>query len=110
MKQREEQRSKGHKLNDDNSFNTRGSREDNFNLNTTAGDKEDEVEDVRPSCSIGKDRAKRKGIAGTSSTSSTTGFDAKSLAKLMVNDSSCVSADYVPAGHVLISADRYRIC
>ncbi|GKB77984.1 hypothetical protein Tco_0944879 [Tanacetum coccineum] len=24
--------------------------------------------------------------------------------------SSCVSADYVPAGHVLISADRYRIC
>ncbi|GKC60679.1 hypothetical protein Tco_1088277, partial [Tanacetum coccineum] len=24
--------------------------------------------------------------------------------------SSSVSADYVPAGHVLISADRYRIC
>ncbi|GJR19757.1 hypothetical protein Tco_0968284 [Tanacetum coccineum] len=27
-----------------------------------------------------------------------------------LNSSSSIHADYVPAGHVLISADRYRIC
>ncbi|GJZ84984.1 hypothetical protein Tco_0650323 [Tanacetum coccineum] len=31
-------------------------------------------------------------------------------AVVSAGSSSSVSADYVPAGHVLISADRYRIC
>ncbi|GKD77887.1 hypothetical protein Tco_1340508 [Tanacetum coccineum] len=33
-----------------------------------------------------------------------------SHAQILWGISSSVSADYVPAGHVLISADRYRIC
>ncbi|GJU20692.1 hypothetical protein Tco_1154034 [Tanacetum coccineum] len=78
MKQRVEQQSKRHKSSDSLS-NTRGSREGSFDLNTTAGDEEDEVEEVRPSRSIGRDRAKRKRKAGTSSASSTTRFDVKSL-------------------------------
>ncbi|GJS31868.1 hypothetical protein Tco_0492488 [Tanacetum coccineum] len=35
---------------------------------------------------MGKDQAKRKGKAGTSSASLAIGFDVESLAKLMVND------------------------
>ncbi|GKC79726.1 hypothetical protein Tco_1130500 [Tanacetum coccineum] len=31
-------------------------------------------------------------------------------AVVSAGSSSSVPADYVPAGHVLISADRYRIC
>ncbi|GJU51929.1 protein YIPF6 [Tanacetum coccineum] len=85
------QSSKRHKSSDDSSFNTRRSGEDSFNLNNTAGDKEDEKEEVRPSRPINRDRAKRKGKVGTSSTSSTTGFDVESLAKLMVNEDAMVS-------------------
>ncbi|GKC21004.1 hypothetical protein Tco_1023154, partial [Tanacetum coccineum] len=64
MKQMEEQHSKRHKSSDDSSFNTRGSWEGSFNFNNTIGDEEDEVEEVRPSRSIGRDRAKRKRKAG----------------------------------------------
>ncbi|GKD63793.1 hypothetical protein Tco_1305901 [Tanacetum coccineum] len=93
MKQMVEQQSKRHKSSDSSS-NTRGSREGSFNLNTMAGDEEDEVEEVRPSRSIGKDQAKRKRKAGTSSASSTTRFDVKSLSKLMVNEYATVSEQY----------------
>ncbi|GJZ49878.1 hypothetical protein Tco_0604068 [Tanacetum coccineum] len=53
--------SKRHKSSGDSSFNTRESREGSFTLNNTAGDEEDEVEEVRPSRPIIRDRAKRKG-------------------------------------------------
>ncbi|GJV72124.1 hypothetical protein Tco_1492119 [Tanacetum coccineum] len=32
------------------------------------------------------------------------------IIEFMLEDLEAVPADYVPAGHVLISADRYRIC
>ncbi|GKD46520.1 hypothetical protein Tco_1271165, partial [Tanacetum coccineum] len=43
---------------------------------------------------IGWDQAKRKWKAGTSSASSTTGFNVKSLAKLMVNEYAIVNDPY----------------
>nr|GEW80953.1 hypothetical protein [Tanacetum cinerariifolium] len=93
-KQRDEQQSKRHKSSDDSSFNTRGSGEGSFNLNSMNGDEEDEVEEVRPSRPIIRDQAKRKGKAGTLSASSTTGVDVESLAKLMVNEYPTVSERY----------------
>ncbi|GJU53346.1 hypothetical protein Tco_1227060 [Tanacetum coccineum] len=60
-------------------------REGSFNLNSTAGDEEDEVKEVRPSHPMGRDQAKRKGKAGKSSAYSSTGFDAELLAMLMAN-------------------------
>ncbi|GJY44452.1 E3 ubiquitin protein ligase MIEL1 [Tanacetum coccineum] len=86
--------SKRHKSSGDSSFNTRGSREGNFTLNNTAGDEEDEVEEVRPSRPIIRDRAKRKGKTTTLSASSTTGLDVESLAKLMVNENPTVTEPY----------------
>ncbi|GKF91235.1 hypothetical protein Tco_0274936, partial [Tanacetum coccineum] len=32
------------------------------------------------------------------------------IIEFMLEDLEAVPADYVPAGHVLIPADRYRIC
>ncbi|GKG18702.1 hypothetical protein Tco_0373000, partial [Tanacetum coccineum] len=32
------------------------------------------------------------------------------IIEFMLEDLEAVPADYVPDGHVLISADRYRIC
>nr|GEX12369.1 hypothetical protein [Tanacetum cinerariifolium] len=55
------------------------------------GVEEDEVQEVCPSRPIGKDQAKRKGKAKTSSTSLATDFDVELLAKLMVNEYACVS-------------------
>ncbi|GKC94007.1 hypothetical protein Tco_1159449 [Tanacetum coccineum] len=75
MRSREEKKSKRYKSSDESSFNMRESGEGNFNLNSTIGDEEDEVEEVRPSRPISKDLAKMKGKAGMSSKSSTTGFD-----------------------------------
>ncbi|GJR48009.1 hypothetical protein Tco_1316112, partial [Tanacetum coccineum] len=82
----EEHKSKRYKSSHDSTLNTRELGDGNFNLNNMVGDEEDEVQEVRLSRSIGKDQAKRKGKAGTSLASSTTGFDVESLAKLMVND------------------------
>ncbi|GKD75602.1 hypothetical protein Tco_1333884 [Tanacetum coccineum] len=61
----------------------RESGDGNFNLNSTIRDKENEVQEVRRSRPIGRDHAKRKVIAETSSASSTNAFDVESLAKLM---------------------------
>nr|GEV85464.1 hypothetical protein [Tanacetum cinerariifolium]GEV86943.1 hypothetical protein [Tanacetum cinerariifolium] len=65
-----------------------------FNLNSTVGNEEDEVHEVCPSRPIGRDEAKRKEKAETSSTSLATDFDVKSLAKLMVNEYACVNDLY----------------
>ncbi|GJS42274.1 hypothetical protein Tco_0567317 [Tanacetum coccineum] len=85
----QEEQSKRHKSSDDSSFNVRGSEDGNFYLNNTAGD-----EEVRPRRPIGRDRAKRREKAGTSATSSTTGFDVESLAKLMVKEYAIVTKPY----------------
>ncbi|GJR78165.1 retrovirus-related pol polyprotein from transposon TNT 1-94 [Tanacetum coccineum] len=82
--QSEEQKSKRYKSSDNSSFNTRDLRDGNFNFNSTVGDEEDEMQEVRPSRRMGTDQTKRKRKARTSSASST-GFDVESLAKLMVN-------------------------
>ncbi|GKD85609.1 hypothetical protein Tco_1356763, partial [Tanacetum coccineum] len=68
--------------------------EGSFSLNNTTWDEEDEVHEVRPSRLMGWDQAKRKWKAGTLSASSTTGFNVKSLAKLMVNEYAIVNDPY----------------
>ncbi|GKF20811.1 hypothetical protein Tco_0069449 [Tanacetum coccineum] len=45
-------------------------------------------------------------VSADSSSSVSTGY----IIEFMLEDLEAVPADYVPAGHVLISADRYRIC
>ncbi|GJU37199.1 hypothetical protein Tco_1185553 [Tanacetum coccineum] len=60
--------------------------EGSFKLNSTARDEEDEVQEVRPSHPMGRDQAKRKEKAATSSASSANGVDVEALSKLMVND------------------------
>ncbi|GKB52962.1 hypothetical protein Tco_0903715 [Tanacetum coccineum] len=89
-----EEQSKRHKSSGDSSFNERGSEDGNFYLNSTVLDEEDEVEEVRPRSPIGRDRAKTREKAGTSATSSTTGFDVESLAKLMVKEYAIVTKPY----------------
>nr|GEV83029.1 hypothetical protein [Tanacetum cinerariifolium] len=84
--QTKEHKSKRYKLSGDNSFNMRESKDGSFNLNSTTEDEEDEVHKVRPSHPIGRDQTKKKGKAGTSSASLTTGFDVESLSKLIVNE------------------------
>ncbi|GJV19965.1 hypothetical protein Tco_1368985 [Tanacetum coccineum] len=46
------------------------------------------------------------GLELRSSSSVSAGY----IIEFMLEDLEAVPADYVPAGHVLISADRYRIC
>ncbi|GKE31586.1 hypothetical protein Tco_1450908 [Tanacetum coccineum] len=82
-KDKEERSSKSNKSSGESLFNTRESGDGNFNLNSTIRDKENEVQEVRRSRPIGRDHAKRKVIAETSSASSTNAFDVESLAKLM---------------------------
>ncbi|GJZ05842.1 hypothetical protein Tco_0539635 [Tanacetum coccineum] len=60
-------------------------REGSINLNTTVGDEEDEVEEVRRPRPMGRVQAKRKAKAG-SAASSTSAFDVESLAKIMANE------------------------
>ncbi|GJW68322.1 hypothetical protein Tco_0122746 [Tanacetum coccineum] len=45
-------------------------------------------------------------VSAGSSSSVSAGY----IIEFMLEDLEAVPADYVPAGHVLISADRYRIC
>ncbi|GKA20123.1 hypothetical protein Tco_0700112 [Tanacetum coccineum] len=82
--EKKKHKSKRYKSSGDSSFNTRESGKGSFSLNNTPWDEEDEVHEVRPSRPMGWDQAKRKWKAGTSSASSTTGFNVKSLAKLMM--------------------------
>nr|GEV13832.1 RNA-directed DNA polymerase, eukaryota, nucleotide-binding alpha-beta plait domain protein [Tanacetum cinerariifolium] len=58
--QKDDHKSKRYKSCDDSSFNTRDSREGSFNLNNTAVDEEDEVQEVRPSRPMGRDQEKGK--------------------------------------------------
>nr|GEY61239.1 hypothetical protein [Tanacetum cinerariifolium] len=101
MEKMEEHTSKRYNSGSNSSFNTRESGEGSFNLNITTRDeedevqeKEDEVQEVLSSRPMGRDQAKRKGKAGTSSTSSATSFDDEWLAKLMVNEYANVSGRY----------------
>ncbi|GJX47537.1 hypothetical protein Tco_0272727 [Tanacetum coccineum] len=68
MADREEKKRKRYKSSSN--INTKESGECSFNLNTMAGDEEDEVEEVCRSRPIGTNQAKRKRKAETSSTSS----------------------------------------
>ncbi|GJW37721.1 hypothetical protein Tco_0060641 [Tanacetum coccineum] len=72
------------------SFNTRESGEGSINLNTTVGDEEDEVEEVRRPRPISRYQEKRKAKAG-STTGLANAFDLESLAKMMANK--CVMAN-----------------
>ncbi|GJW99066.1 hypothetical protein Tco_0180874 [Tanacetum coccineum] len=94
MADRDERKSKRYKSSDDSSFNMRESGKGNLNLNTKAMDEEDEVDEVRRSRPIGRDQAKRKAKAGTSSTSSATSFDVEALDKLMANEYPMASDSY----------------
>ncbi|GJZ60769.1 hypothetical protein Tco_0616585 [Tanacetum coccineum] len=85
MQDKEERMRKRYKSSDESSFNTRELGDGSFNLNSSAGDEEDEVQEVHQSHPIGRDRAKRKAKARTSSAGSTNTFDGESLAKLMAN-------------------------
>ncbi|GKE50978.1 hypothetical protein Tco_1486134, partial [Tanacetum coccineum] len=87
----EEKKSKRYKLSGESSFNTRESGDHIFNLNSTA---RDGVHEGRPSSPIGRDQAKRKTKAGTSSASLATVFDVESLAKLMANDYAMANDPY----------------
>ncbi|GJR13112.1 RNA-directed DNA polymerase, eukaryota [Tanacetum coccineum] len=63
-----------------------GSGNGSFNLNSTAGDEEDDVQKVHRSRPIARDQGKRKAKAETSSAGLANAFDVELLAKLMVND------------------------
>ncbi|GKF34225.1 hypothetical protein Tco_0107425 [Tanacetum coccineum] len=98
----DDRKSKTYKSSGSSSFNTRDSGEGSFDLNTTTGDKDDEVHEVRPSRPMGMDQAKRKGKAATMSTSSAVGVDVKELARLMINEYAMANDPYnVQKGHNL---------
>ncbi|GJU01878.1 hypothetical protein Tco_1112216 [Tanacetum coccineum] len=60
----EEHKSKRHKSSNDSSFNTRKSGEGGINMNSTTGDEEDEVQEVRPSCRMRETKQRGKGKRG----------------------------------------------
>ncbi|GKB88183.1 hypothetical protein Tco_0960455 [Tanacetum coccineum] len=105
----EEKKSKRYKSSGESSFNTKELGDGHFNLNNTAGDKEDEVQEVRPRRPIDTDQAKRKAKAGTSSAGSATAFDVKSLAKLMANEYTMANDSYnVQKGHEMTELLRIK--
>ncbi|GKA42254.1 hypothetical protein Tco_0734914 [Tanacetum coccineum] len=55
-----EKNNKTYKSNDSSSFNTRESGERSINLNNMVGDEEDGVDEVRQSCPVGRDQAKKE--------------------------------------------------
>ncbi|GJW46437.1 hypothetical protein Tco_0078083 [Tanacetum coccineum] len=55
MQDKEERMRKRYKSSDESSFNTRELGDDSFNLNSSAGDEEDKVQEVRRSHPIGRD-------------------------------------------------------
>ncbi|GJR45412.1 early light-inducible protein [Tanacetum coccineum] len=67
MQERDERMRKRYKSSGESSVNTSESGDNIFNLNNTAVEEEDEVQEVRQSCSIGRDQVKRKAKTGTSS-------------------------------------------
>ncbi|GKB95777.1 hypothetical protein Tco_0981914 [Tanacetum coccineum] len=73
MQKREEKKNKRYKPSDSNSFDTRESGEGSINLNSTVGDEKDKVLEVLLVCPIGRDQAKRKAKAGSSSADQKTG-------------------------------------
>ncbi|GJZ62383.1 hypothetical protein Tco_0618520 [Tanacetum coccineum] len=78
----DDNKSKKYKSRDDSSFNTWDSREGTMILNSTSGE-EDEVREILPSRPVGREQAKRKGKAMTSSASSAAGVDVEALTRLM---------------------------
>ncbi|GKB61475.1 hypothetical protein Tco_0917661 [Tanacetum coccineum] len=85
MKDKDERSSKRYKSSGESSFNTRDLGDGSFNLNNTAGDEEDQVQEVRRNSRIARDQAKRKAKAGTSATGSANALDVELLANLMAN-------------------------
>ncbi|GJS89590.1 glutathione S-transferase T3-like protein [Tanacetum coccineum] len=80
--EREDGKNKRCKSSGSSSFNTKDSGEGSINLNTTIGSEdENEVEEVRRPRPMGRDQAKRKMKAG--STSSASSFNVAELAKMM---------------------------
>nr|GEZ83978.1 hypothetical protein [Tanacetum cinerariifolium] len=72
--------------------------EGDLNLNTIAGDEEDEVHKVRPSHPMSRDQAKRK-WKGT--TSSTDGVDLETFSRLMVNAYAMSRKFALPADQII---------
>nr|GEY39620.1 hypothetical protein [Tanacetum cinerariifolium] len=86
--EREDVKNKRYKSSGSSSFYTKDSGEGIINLNTTIGSEDEneveEVEEVRRPRPMGRDRAKRKMKAG--STSSASSFDVAELAKMMTSE------------------------
>nr|GEV44833.1 hypothetical protein [Tanacetum cinerariifolium] len=89
--QGDEKNNKRCKSSDYSSFNMRDLGEGNLNLNTIAGDEEDEVHKVCPSHPMSRDQVKRK-WKGT--TSSIDGVDLETFPRLMVNAYAMVNDPY----------------
>ncbi|GKC83460.1 RNA-directed DNA polymerase, eukaryota, reverse transcriptase zinc-binding domain protein, partial [Tanacetum coccineum] len=85
---KEEKKNKRYKSSGSSSFNTRESGEGSINLNSTVGDEEDEVQEVRPRRPIGRDQAEQKAKPRSSSAGSANAFDLEPMAKMMANDDS----------------------
>nr|GEZ24539.1 hypothetical protein [Tanacetum cinerariifolium] len=93
MQETEDDKNKRYKSSGSSSFNTKESGEGSINLNTTVGDEDEhKVEEVCRPKPIGRDQAKRKMKAG--STSSATSFDVEALAKMMASDYVIASDSY----------------
>ncbi|GKB53773.1 RNA-directed DNA polymerase, eukaryota [Tanacetum coccineum] len=92
--EKEDGKNKSYKSSGSNSFNTKDSGEGSINLNTTVGSEDEneveEVEEVRRPRPMGRDQAKRK-MKATSSTSS---FDVAELAKMMASEYVMASDPY----------------
>ncbi|GJV33459.1 hypothetical protein Tco_1393859 [Tanacetum coccineum] len=86
--EREDGKNKRYKSSGPSSFNKKDSGEGSINLNTTVGSEDEneveEVEEVRRPRLMGRDQAKRKMKAG--STSSASSFDVGELAKMMASE------------------------
>ncbi|GKC11575.1 ribonuclease H-like domain-containing protein [Tanacetum coccineum] len=94
--EREDGKNKRYKSSGPSSFNKKDSGEGSINLNTTVGSEDEneveEVEEVRRPRLMGRDQAKRKMKAG--STSSTSSFDVAELAKMMASEYVMASDPY----------------
>ncbi|GJZ66912.1 RNA-directed DNA polymerase, eukaryota [Tanacetum coccineum] len=94
--EREDGKNKRYKSSGSSSFNTKDSEEGSINLNTTVGSEDEneveEMEEVRRPRPMGRDQAKRKMKAA--STSSASFFDVADLAKMMASEYVIASDPY----------------
>nr|GEU50738.1 UBN2 domain-containing protein [Tanacetum cinerariifolium] len=107
MKEREEKKNKRYKSSGSSSFNTRDSGKGSINLNSTVGDKEDEVQEVHQSHPIVRDQEKRKAKAGSSSTCSTNAFNVGSLAMIVENYKGSVI--YQSYGVLIVEEEGFQL-